>query len=479
MITKEGRGIMEFKTVALQIVDNLGGAKNFKNVTHCATRLRIEYYNKEGINFEFLQAMPEVFNVVKKEGQLQLIIGTDVSKLFPYVTDLLSDDIELEMVEENEVIKKNFSYYVNVFGSFFASIFMPMIPALIAGGIILSIRVLLINYFGMSVDSGTAVILLAIFNAAFVYMPIYIGYNAARTLKIQPILGALLGAVLVYPTINGAEGLSFLGISLPAVTYSSSVIPVILGICFMFYVDKALDKIVPPLFTYILKPICTMIIVVPITLIVLGPLGTLLSNGIADFIVWLMDTAGIIAVPFFAAAYPYLVMLGLDKALIPVGVDLINTLGYNPLTIVGGFISNLCIGGTALALATSIKSSKEQKGMVFSCAVTALCGVTEPAFYGTLLTRPVLLIGTAIGAITAGLFASIFGFVGYIQGGTPGLLTFLYYLNPDGTLYNLILAFIVAALSIGVSFTATKVIIRKTKVLNEENMKKSIITTDY
>lgn len=472
---------MDFNKLSEIIVNLLGGKENFKNVTHCATRLRIQYYDKSKINMKELEELPEVYKIVEKEDQIQLIIGTNVSKLYPYVTDRLGSDGAKPDTNNatDEKVKKNFVHYVNVVGNFFASIFMPMIPALIAGGIILSIRVLLINYFGMPVDSGTATILLAIFNAAFSYMPIYIGYNAARTLKIQPILGALLGAVLVYPTINGVEGLSFLGVALPAVTYSSSVIPVIFGVCFMFYVDKILDKIVPPLFTYILKPICTMIIVVPFTLMILGPLGVLLSNGVAEFIVWLMDVAGLITVPLFAAVYPYLVMLGLDKALIPVGVDLVNTLGYNPLTIVGGFISNLCIGGTTLALATSIKNSKEQKGMIFSCAVTALCGVTEPAFYGTLISRPVLLIGTAIGALTAGLFASIFGFVGYIQGGTPGLLTFLYYLNPDGSLYNLMLAFIVAAISIGVSFVATKIIIKKTKILENEDISKSKISMDY
>lgn len=472
---------MDYVNVSKQIIKLVGGATNIEHVTHCATRLRIKFVDENLIDFISIEKMPQIFKVVKKEGQIQLIVGTEVSKLYPYFMEEMGirEDVPKMEASNNKKIKKNFSYYVNVVGNFFASIFMPMIPALIAGGIILSIRVLLINYFGMSVDSGTATILLAIFNAAFVYMPIYIGYNAARTLKIQPILGALLGAVLVYPTINGAEGLSFLGIALPTVSYSSSVMPVIFGVCFMYFVDKFLDKIVPPLFTYILKPICTMIIVVPITLVVLGPLGTLLSNGIADFIVWLMDVAGLITVPLFAAVYPYLVMLGLDKALIPVGVDLVNTLGYNPLTIVGGFISNLCIGGTTLALATSVRNNKEQKGMMLSCAVTALCGVTEPAFYGTLISRPVLLIGTAVGALSAGLFASIFGFVGYIQGGTPGLLTFLYYLNPDGTLYNLVLAVIVAAISIGVSYTVTKIIINKTKILENEDPSKSNISLEY
>ncbi|MFQ8584219.1 MAG: PTS transporter subunit EIIC, partial [Holdemania massiliensis] len=163
----------------------------------------------------------------------------------------------------------------------------------------------------------------------------------------------------------------------------------------------------PEALTFFLTPLLTMIVVVPVTLIVLGPLGNQLSGYIAAFCIWLTNTLGFIAQPILSAIYPYMVMFGLDKGLSPIGIELIANLGYNSVTGVMGFVSNICIGGTALAVATTIKDNKAQKGMIASFGVT-VCGVTEPAFYGALLSRPsVYQYGNR--ALSAGLVAGIFG----------------------------------------------------------------------
>lgn len=463
---------MKYIKMSETIFENIGGVANITNVVHCATRLRINYKNKNMVNEDAIKAAEGVVGIVSKQGQIQIIIGPKVAEAYSDFLDVSqwspNGNTSMEVVED-EPEKKNFMYFMNKVGNFCASSFMPMIPALIVGGLILSIRNLLINYFGVPVQGGTSEIMLSIFRAAFTYLPIYIGYNVAKTLKMQPIMGALLGCLLVSPSISGVEGLSFLGIAIPTVTYASSVMPVLFGCFFMYYVDKLLDKILPEAVTYFLKPLLTMIVVVPVTLIVLGPIGTQLSSGFASGILWIMNHFGILALPLLAAIYPYMVMLGLDKALTPVGIELIATLGYNPLTISAGFISNLCIGATALAIGLSIKKNKEKKGMITSFAITALCGVTEPAFYGSLISRPVVLIGTATGAVCGGLVAGIFGLVNYVHGGCPGLLTFLFFLNPDGSLYNFILSFVVAGVSIISAFIATKMVLIKTKLIEKED----------
>lgn len=289
----------------------------------------------------------------------------------------------------------------------------------------------------------------------------------ARHLKMEPIMGAFLGALLVSSNISGVEGLSFLGIKIPVVDYSSSVVPIMLGVGLMYFVDKFLQKYIPETVKYFLKPLFTMIIVVPITLIVLGPIGTVLSNYVGAGIINLIRTIGWLAMPFLAAVYPYMVMLGLDKATMPIGFNSIATIGYDPIIMVMGFISNLCIGGSALAVATTIKDDKGKKGMIISAGITALCGVTEPAFYGALIMRPKVLIGTAVGAVSAGLIAGIFGLKSYIMGGCPGLLTLPFFIDNDGRLGNFSLAVIVAIIGIIVSFTACKIILSKT----EQNVK--------
>ena len=287
----------------------------------------------------------------------------------------------------------------------------------------------------------------------------FIGYQLAAVMKMQPIMGALLGAIMISSSISGAEGLDFLGIPIPTNDYSSTVVPIVLGVVFMYFVDRGLQKIIPDITKLFLKPLLTMFIVVPVELIILGPAGSMMGYALSDAATWLMDNVAFIATPILAALNPYFVMLGLDKAYIAIEVTSLAQLGWAP--IIFGFISNLCIGGTSLALATAMKGNKEKRGMVTTVAVTALCGVTEPAFYGCLIERPRLLVGTAIGALCAGLPAGIFVLKEYVAGACPGLLSALIFIAPDGSMGNFVLACVVAVIAIVVSFIAARVIIKK------------------
>ena len=453
---------MKYIEMSKQVLENVGGVENLNQVEHCATRLRLHYNSKKLVNEEALKGIEDVLGIVNKAGQVQIIIGPNVNEAYNDFLDVSGwkeGQNSAAASAEEEPEEKSVMYYVNKFGSFMATIFMPIVPALITGGMILAIRNLLINYFGVSMDSGTAVIMTAIFSAGFTFLPVYIGFMMARRLKMEPIMGAFLGAFLVSSSISGAKGLSFLGIGIPTVDYASSVLPIMLGVGLMYFVDKIFSKWLPETVRYFLKPLLTMIIVVPITLIVLGPIGTLLSGYVGNGV----NAIGGAAMPIFAAVYPYMVMLGLDKACYPIGLNSVATIGYDPVFMVMGFISNLCIGGSALAVATTIKNDKSKKGTIASFGVTALCGVTEPAFYGSLIMRPKVLIGTAIGAVSAGLVAGIFGLKSYVEGGCPGLLTALFFVDKKGGVGNLILAAVVAIIAIAVSFAASKIILSKTE----------------
>ncbi|MGL5387216.1 MAG: PTS transporter subunit EIIC [Serratia sp. (in: enterobacteria)] len=443
-------------------VEFLGGVENIMHVTHCATRLRIDVAKKSSVNVEALKQLPDCAGIVNKQNQIQIIIGPNVNDAFNDFIDVSkwkpSGNVEHAIAEDSDE-PHNANYYLNKFGNFVSPIFMPVVPAMIVGGMILAIRNLLMNYFGMDINSGTANILLAIFQAGFTFLPIYIGYTLASQLKMQPIMGAFLGAVLLTERINDVAGLNFIGINIPQISYGSTILPVILGVFFMYYVDKLLKKIIPESLIYFVKPLLTMAIVVPVQLIVLGPLGMHMSGAIGNFCIWLGDTVGFLSQPILAAVYPYMVMLGIDKAISPISIQLISTLGYNPVTGTMGFISNLCIGASALAVATSIKDNKAQKGMIASFGITALCGVTEPAFYGSLISRPKVLIGTAIGAMSGGLVAGLMGLRSFVEGGCPGLLTFLFFVDKSGSLHYVIIAAIVAAVSIVVSFLSVRLIL--------------------
>lgn len=470
---------MKYVNMSKKVLEYIGGVENIQNVGHCATRLRINVKNEELVDEEALSNLTDLLGHVFKNGQVQLIIGANVNEAYNDFVEVSGFTTQLEEDSEHAEPKgnkkKNFMYYVNLVGGFSAEIFMPIVPALITGGVILAANNFMVNYLGVSPESGTATIILAIFSAAFSMLPIYLGFTTAKKLNLPPIMGAFLGAILVSQSISGVEGLDFFGIPVKTVDYGGSILPIVIGVGFMYYVDKYLDKLIPEFIKYFLKPFLTMLVVVPFTLIVFGPIGTVLSVYVGNFVIWLMDTAGFIALPILSALYPYMVMLGLDKAIMPIGFNAVSTLGYDPVVMVMGFISNLAVGASALAVSRSVKENKEKSGALFSFGLTGLLGITEPAFYGALIGRPKALIGTAIGATAGGLVGGIFLLKSYVMGGAPGLFTLLFFMAPDGTMGNMVLAIVTAAVTIGVSFVATKVILHQD--VKKKQVKEEVLTT--
>ena len=273
-------------------------------------------------------------------GQLQVIIGPNVTEAYNDFLEVAGIDFGAGVVADDEgtiadmaaSVKSNGAVgIVEKFGNITAQIFMPIVPALIVGGLILAIKNLLVNYCGFSTDSGTAQVLLAIFDAAFTFLPVWIGYQLASILKMQPIMGALLGAIMVSPSISGVEGLDFLGMPIPAIGYGGTVVPIVLGVVFMFAVDRLLQKVIPDVVKLFVKPLLTMFIIVPVTLLALGPVGSMMGYALSDAVTWLMGHVAVIATPIFAAINPYLVMLGLDKAFIAIEVNSLAQLGYAPI----------------------------------------------------------------------------------------------------------------------------------------------------
>ena len=466
----------KFSKLSEQLLKGIGGLSNITYITHCATRLRVSYRNKELLKMELLENLPNSSGIIALAGTVQIIIGTDVHDAYNEFLEYTgwtesenSEGIVTESEESQSYEKRDFQYYLLKFSNFIAPIFMPIIPALITGGMILAIKNLLVNYFGVSIDSGTAQWMLNIFDAAFKFLPIYIGYTMAQQLKMQPIMGAMLGAVLISLTFENGLIPDIFGLLVPQVSYRSTILPFILGVDLMYFVDKGLKKVLPKTLSYFLKPLLTMIIVTPVVLILLAPAGNLLSGYVADFVLWVSNTLGIIALPLLSMIYPYMVMFGLDKGLHPIALELLDKLGYNPVTIVIGFISNICIGATTLALAFSMKD-KAQKATAVSSGITALCGVTEPAFYGQLISHPKCMIGYAVGALCAGLFAGFFHLKTFVHGGCPGWLTLLFFVDQNGNINYVLIAIVAALIGMIVSFFATCIILRREGKL--ENNKK-------
>lgn len=461
---KGGRG-MEVKQDHKLWLPALGGLENIVNISRCSSRVFVQIHN-ESLVME--SEWPEMWvedQVEVKDYQVTIRSGLETDAVYAELRGEYDEAMALRGQGSATDDRKSSSKVmdiINVIGKFSSEIFMPIVPALITGGVLSALNILLVNYLGVAADSGIARLFDIIFVAAFNMLPIYLGYTVADKLKLEPILGALLGAILVSPDVSGVTDLEILGLSVTPVNYQSSILPVVLGVFLLYYVDGFFDKILPDVIKYLMKPFLSMLIVVPVTLLWLGPIGTVISTYVGNFILWLMDTAGFIALPILSALYPYMVMLGIDKALYPIGFNALAELGYDPIVMVMGFVSNLCVGASALAVSRATRGADaEQRGAYFSFGITGLMGITEPAFYGALIGRPKTLIGTAIGALAGGLVAGIFSLSSYVVGGAPGLLTILFYLSPDGSLNNFIVALIVAVVSIVVSYLATFLIVNK------------------
>ena len=458
---------MIYKEMAKTVLENMGGLENITFVERCASRLRIIYKDKSKVNIEGIKKAEKVAGVVAKGGEVQVIIGPNVNEAYEDFLEVSGYDGKdhRERDKDGDVVrtdtgeKKDFLYYLHVVGNFSASIFMPVVPALVVGGLILAIRNLLINYFGMGANP-TVDVLLNFFRVGFNWLPIWVGYAAAKRLKLEPVLGGMLGGLLVHPKINNVEGLSVFGLAIAQVDYEKSILPVVMGVGLMYYVDKALKKILPEEISYTLKPLLTMLITVPATLCFLGPLGTWISKYVGLIMTTMMDKAGWLAVIVFSVLNPYIVMLGLDKATANLQAELNALLGYDPLKLPTALIGNMAAGGTALAIGR-LQKDKEKRGMHTSFGITSTCGIIEPAWYGSIIMRPRALIGNAVGCFVGGAIAGIFGLKSYIVGGCPGFFTALFFIPTDGKIgFNFALFWIVCFATIASAFVATLVLLR-------------------
>lgn len=446
---------MNYKQVSLKILKLLGASENISSVSHCATRLRVKVLEKNQVDFDKIKKIPEVLGVVENNDELQIIIGPGVESLYAEFINL-NDSKNIKIRSSVDKPKLTFKKAFMDVTDFIAGAVLPSLPVIIAGGMISAVLVLGTLVFNLSPESGTYIVLNAIYTAAFTFLPIYVGYNVATRLRITPSLGALLGAVLVVSDINGVEGLSFLSIPISTVNYSNSIIPVIFGVLFMAVVFKPLDRVIPAEIKFFTLPLLTMIITVPVTLIVLGPMGTWVGDAIGLVLIWLNDKLGWLSVGVIGALTPFLLFSGTASGLYAPIFVAFAELGYENFIMPGMLAANLAVGGATIAVVTMLKN-KEKKAISLSSGLTATFGITEPAIFGTLIKYKTPFLGATIGGLVGGLFA---GFVHLKEFAfaSPGVASIIAFINPDGTGTNLIMAILTMLLSFGSGFIITRLL---------------------
>lgn len=387
-----------------------------------------------------------------------MVIGNDVPHVYAALVDNLSD----QSVRSTEVKQGPLQTLLAVI----SGIFTPILPVITAAGMIKAVLSLLTVFGVVTADDVNYQILNFIGDAGFYFLPIFLGASAARQFKTNPQLGMLMGAILLHPTFTlmvttakeAGKSLSFFSLPLTLTSYSSTVIPVILAVWFMSYVERFADKVSPKAVKFFLVPMVTTLITAIVTLLVLGPIGAIVGNWLGDFFKWL-ENFGPWVVPTIVGIFsPFLVMTGTHYGLVSIGINNRMTIGYDTIAQPGMLASNVAQGGAALAIAVKTKDTNK-KALASSAGLTAIFGITEPALYGVTLQNKAALIGSMVAGGVGGFFLGILGARNF-SGGSPGLLTIAAYIGED-TLKYFYTAIAGLIISVVVSFVVTFILYRE------------------
>lgn len=454
----------DYKKIAADIIQVVGGEENIASASHCMTRLRLHLKNENKLNAEEAKKIPGVLNLIRQSGEDQFVIGQDVAQLYEEVSKYnitLSGSVEdaTAAAEDNKASKGN---VVNAILSFIGGTFSPVIPVLVAGGLMGAVLTLLTTFFGVSTESGTYQVIYAINQATFYFLPVYIGYAAATRLKSNGYLGAFLAAILLYVTINPLKDSTFLGIPISVVSYNSTVFPIILGCLFLSVVYRFFQNHLPVWSRTIFVPLLTILITVPVTLIVLGPIGNWAGTLLADGVYAIYNVVPAIAVALIGAFTCWMVFFGMNNATYPIVFALLAEVGSDPLICAGMAPANVAVGAACLAAALVTKK-QEEKSVAIGAGVTAMCGITEPGVYGVLFVKRYPLIGAMLGGGIGGLICGLFWGAQYVIS-TPGFISFAAYISPDGTWNNFIIMMLCMVVAVVIAFITTYILGKKKEV---------------
>lgn len=442
---------MDHAKLAADILSQIGGKDNVKSVTHCISRLRFYVKEDSKVDRPALGKISGVLKVLDQGGQLQVVIGNEVTGVYKEVVKLVGPQEDAGKSAPSGDAPKQKITFSSAMGQV-AAIFTPILPVLTASGMISAILVLLSALKVLDSSNETYVVFSKIANAGFYFLPVMIAYTTAAKLNCNKFLAVMLAGVLLHPDIM-QQGLHIFGIQIQSVSYGSTVVPAILTVILMYFVEKLAEKISPSALKFFLVPLLTVLITAPISLLVLGPLGFNIGQLLAKFITFLSSTFGPLATGLIGAIYPLMVMTGMHHAYGPVAMATLTSVGYESFMAPGGLCANVAQSGAAFAVFLRTKD-KDVKAVAGPGSFSCLLGVSEPVMYGVTLQYKTALVSTMIGGGCGGLLAGLLG-VRAIALASPGLAALPIFLGE--TFLFAILA-IAAAFAVGfaVSFVTFK-----------------------
>ncbi|MGG0821318.1 beta-glucoside-specific PTS transporter subunit IIABC [Paenibacillus turicensis] len=451
----------QIRKTAEQILNAVGGKNNVGHVTHCMTRLRFNLKDESIPNQEEIKKIPGVIGVMDAGGQYQIIIGQTVEQVYNNIVqigDFKQDSLHTELGQGQKKKKTIGSIGKGILDGL-AGCLTPLIPLLMAA----SMFKLLVAVLGPSMlnviseGSDVSILLTFVGDAGFYFFPIIVGYTAAKKFGATPVIAMFLGGIMLHPTFvdMALEGKAFTVFGIPAQVqnYGSSILPIIASVWVMSYIEKFFKKYLPTTIKTIFAPALTIFVMLPISLVVLGPAGAWVGAYISKGLLGMSDLGfGFVAVAIIAALWQFLVISGMHLVMISTLILVMSQNGQESLILPAAIASSMAVAGMCLGVALRMKN-KEERALSFSYLIAgAIGGVTEPGMYGLAIRFKRPFIGLMIGSFVGGLYAGLTKVTAYALIPVANVLCGLSFVGgPTGNLINgiisMVIAFIVAAIA--------------------------------
>ncbi|WP_026342364.1 beta-glucoside-specific PTS transporter subunit IIABC [Paenibacillus fonticola] len=444
---------MDYKQTAAEILKHVGGKENIAHFEHCSTRLRFSLIDNTKADVKRLEGIPGVI-AVKMIGQCQVVIGNEVVEVYDAVNHLLgSPNPNSESAEASVIKPKEKKKLGSVILDFIVGVFQPLIPAIAGAGMLKSLLLLLGLMNVLDPGSHTYKILFQIGDAALYFLPLLVAVTTANKLKVSTLVALAAVGALLLPNMGAmlGEGVQFFGFQVKNIAYAYQVFPAILTVLLYAQMEKWFTRISPRVIRIFFVPMMSLMITVPVSLLILGPLGYTLGEGFSSIILTLFDKVGWIAVALLAAVLPLMVSVGMHKALIPYSLSAMGSTGKELLYLPASLAHNIAESGACFAVAVRTRD-RALRATAISAGISALFGITEPALYGVTLQNKKVLGSVMVGSFIGGAFIGIIGLQAYVLVG-PGIASLSMFISEDLP-RNIINAIIALVISFAVAFVS-------------------------
>jgi len=449
-----------YQKLSEELVSAVGGKDNIVNVSHCMTRLRFNLKDESIAKKEEINKIKGVMGTVQSGGQLQVVIGQTVDKVYEKVCEVAN-------IKGGEKINENLdkpkgkltikSFFNGILDGLAGSL-TPLIPVILAAAIFkMMVSLLGPTMLKVLVPTSDLYVLFSfVGDAGFYFFPVFLGYTAAKKFGVTPVLGMFLGAILIHPSflaiVTAGTKFTIYGLPVSLQNYTSSVLPIIVSVWIMSYVEKFFKKIIPSTFKTLFAPVLTIAVMLPVAFVIIGPAGSIVGQYLSGGLVSLGNLGGIpgiLAIALIGALWEFLVMSGMHIVMITALLTVFFGTGHEAFVTPGAVAASLAVSGMCLGVALRLK--KEERSLAMGYLLAAFVGgVTEPGLYGIGMRYKKPFLGLMIGGFAGGLYGAIMGVTAYTLVPVASFLALTAYIG--GSTANLIngiisgvIAFVVAA----------------------------------